>query len=167
MNLGKPIFSLVVLFILLVGLYAVAALFGAPIRLDRSAASRTLDMNIQGRSVLTPEEMTATQEPRDFQMLVSYTDNGFAPRDTTMRVGDTVRFINNSRVQVWIASHPASYGQLYPGIQNGCGSSAFDSCTALDPGEYREFTFDAEGMWGFSNRLNNSQAGVVNVVSQK
>ena len=108
-----------------------------------------------------PEDMTAAQNPKGFQLLVSYVNTGFEPREGTIKVDDTVRFVNNSTGQVWIA---ASGSSLYPAAQNGCGSSALDSCRALDPGESWEFTFTKKGSWRFANNLDKSVDGVIVVV---
>jgi len=112
---------------------------------------------------LTVSDMVAAQPAHGFQLLVSYTDRGFEPRTATIRSGDTVRFTNNSHEQLWVAAATNSSGALYPSIQNGCGSSALDSCKALNPGEYWEFTFGATGSWSYDNNLDTDRSGTINV----
>lgn len=107
---------------------------------------------------MTASDTIAAQQGNVFQLLVSYTDTGFEPRTATIKAGDTVRFTNNSSGQLWVA---ASGDTLYPSVQNGCGSSALDSCQALTPGEFWEFTFTQAGTWEFDNNLNKSDAGTL------
>ena len=115
---------------------------------------------------MTAEQLTASQNPKGFQMLVSYTERGFEPSVVSVKLGDNVRFFNSSSGKLWISSDPSASGSMYPGVFNGCGSSAFDSCYALSPGEYWEFTFDVEGSWDFNNTLDKSKTGVANVVKR-
>ena len=89
-------------------------------------------------------------------------DSGFEPKDATVHQSDTVRFTNNSTRDLWIAADGSS-GPVYPGVQNGCGSSALDSCRTLSPGEYWEFTFAKSGTWAFLNNLDKGDSGVVRV----
>ena len=78
-----------------------------------------------------------------------------------IKKGDTVRFTNNSTGDLWIAA--VGPDPLYPAVQNGCGSSALDSCRTLAPGEYWEFTFAEKGDWHFVNNVDKSKTGVVHV----
>ncbi len=155
MNIGKPILWLVLAVAALFVLSAVAAFFAM------SRTSVTADKPAVRRS-MTPEEATASQNPKGFQMLISYSDGGFDPRTFTIKKGDNVRFYNGSSGDLWVASDPTA-GPIYPGSITGCGSSAFDSCEALFPGEYYEFTFDLPGTWGFSNKLDAGKSGTVTV----
>jgi plastocyanin len=93
-----------------------------------------------------------------FQYLVSYTGNGFAPRTVSIKNGETIRFTNNSSADLWII---ATGTPLYPSIQNGCGSSAFDSCQPVSPGGFWELTFNAKGTWKYNNTLKQSDAATV------
>ena len=100
------------------------------------------------------------QSPQGFQQLISYTDRGFEPKRATIKVGDTVRFTNNSLVDIWVA---AGGDKLYPSVAGGCGSSALDSCAPFIPGRYWEFTFAEKGAWGVVNNLNKSHAVSIRV----
>ncbi|MDR3570925.1 MAG: hypothetical protein P4L81_01860 [Candidatus Pacebacteria bacterium] len=111
--------------------------------------------------MFTNADSVDEQENQPFQFLVSYTDTGFEARITTVEVGETVRFTNNSTGQLWVA---ATGTQLYPSIQNGCGSSALDSCRSLQPGEFWQFTFTKKGTWDFVNNLDKTKQGAIVVL---
>lgn len=97
-----------------------------------------------------------------FEHLVSITANGFEPSEPKARVADTIRFTNNSPEEVWIEGVSSIDNPPYP-EEGECGDSAFDSCKALQPGEYWEFKFRYAGTWLFRNKLNAEQVGVVYV----
>ena len=171
MDLKKPLILLVVFVLLLVGLSVVSGMYAFAPREKISGTLLAQDAPVSPGSP-TPlrtappqplaqvSDMIDQQDPRGFQALASYVDGGFEPVDITIRKGDIVRFTNNSTRQLWVA---ASGPTLYPALQNGCGSSALDSCSALLPGEYWEFRFAVAGTWGFQNNLNKDRAGMVKV----
>ena len=111
---------------------------------------------------LTASEMIAAQDPKGFQLLVSYVNTGFEPQNATIKVGDTVRFTNNSTENMWVAAIGTAANPLYPGTSN-CSASAFDSCGPLQPGYYWEFTFTQKGTWEFQNNLDKSNTATITV----
>ena len=110
----------------------------------------------------TDEVKAELAASKGFQVLVSYTDNGFEPATTTVQKGDTVRFTSNSSEDLWVASTGAS-GAVYPGTGKECGQSSFDTCHVLKHGEFWEFTFTTSGTWSYRNNRNTKMAGVVHV----
>lgn len=112
----------------------------------------------------SPEVMAYLAQSKGFQYLVSYTDRGFEPTKLTVKKGETVRFTNNSSEGLWVA---ASGQKVYPGVMNGCGSSALDSCRPIGQGEFWEFTFDAAGTWAFTNNIDKEKSGTVITVQSK
>ncbi len=100
-----------------------------------------------------------------FQLLVSYTDGGFQPSHASIKRGDTVRFTNNSSGEVWVSAAAVHNGNIFPGGPSSCGQSAFDSCTALQPKEFWEFTFDESGTWGYINVANPTHDAALEVVA--
>ncbi len=108
---------------------------------------------------ITPTMQAVLEESKGFQALVSYTDRGFEPRSLSIEKGDTVRFTNNSIRDLWVASS----GTPYPRGGDTCGESAFDSCIALKPLEFWEFTFDATGEWQYTDNLHKEFTGTVRV----
>ena len=112
---------------------------------------------------LTPEVKAMLEKSRGFEVLVSYTDNGFEPATTSIKKGETIRFTNNSSgTLLWVAARGGS-GAVYPGSGTDCGQSAFDTCNSIGRGEFWEFTFDIAGMWGYRNNRDTSKTGVVEV----
>ncbi len=154
MNLKRPVALLIALLFLTGLLYAVAAMFAlkAPPTVVHSDAV----------PFATERDTVAALEGRDFALLVSYTDRGFEPSDAAIKKGETVRFTNNASRPVWVAASDES-GTVYPGVQNGCGSSAFDSCGVIERGRYWEFTFDETGTWSFHNNVDKEHGGTVTV----
>ena len=110
----------------------------------------------------TPEIAAQLAKSHGFQMLVSYTDRGFEPTKTSIKTGEAIRFTNNSSRTLWIASAPVGDAALYPGTSD-CGASAFDTCKALKPREFWEFTFTQSGTWGYQNNLNKNDTATVSV----
>ena len=92
-----------------------------------------------------------------FQALISYTYRGFEPKSLAVERGDTLRFTNNTHGELWVASE----GTPYPAGKESCGSSGFDSCRVLSPGEFWEFTFERNGTWPYVNNLDKSNRAVV------
>jgi len=87
---------------------------------------------------------------------VSYTDNGFTPSLTTILVGTTVTFTNNSSGDMWVASSPHPTHTDLPG---------FDEKVAAVSGGTYSYTFNTVGNWGYHNHRNPSQGGTVVVVA--
>ena len=119
-----------------------------------------------GVSVDATGDVTIETEPIGdpvFHALVSYTDAGFEPAETTIRKGQTVRFVNNhSSRDSWIASaiHPTH--SVYPTKStDDCLGSSFDTCRGLKAGEFWEFTFNEVGTWGYHDHLRASQTGKI------
>jgi plastocyanin len=104
----------------------------------------------------------AAQSADTFQLVISYVNSGFEPATSTVQVGDTVRFTNNSTGQLWVASAPPASGEQYPG-NSLCGTSALDSCGALPPGQFWEFTFTQPGTWEVVNNFDKSETASITV----
>ena len=108
--------------------------------------------------------LIGTNEDDPYDVLITFTDEGYAPRDVTVAVGARVRFFNASHQETWPASaiHPTH--SLYPGKEStDCLGSAFDACRGLKPGEYWAFTFNYEGEWRYHDHLDATKAGSVTV----
>lgn len=111
---------------------------------------------------LTPAIIAQLKKSHGFQMLVSYTDRGFEPAITTIKVGNTVRFTNNSSHKLWIAAKGTSKNSIYPGTSD-CGESALDSCIPLNPGDFWEFTFTQSGTWTYQNNLDKNDTAIIHI----
>lgn len=128
----------------------------------RTTASATSTAEM-GRPPLTDEVKAQLAASKGFQVLVSYTDGGFEPNVVTIKKGDTIRFTNNSREDLWVAATGAS-GAVYPAGTGGeCGQSAFDGCRSISRGEFWEFTFNVAGTWSYQDNRDTKMTGVVQV----
>jgi len=102
-----------------------------------------------------------------FQVLISYTDNGFEPANVTIKKGDTVRFTNNStdKMNMKILS-PGSVGDTqYPGAAS-CGGSALNSCDDIALQDFWEFTFTSVGSWTYQDSLHPDNKGTITVTAK-
>ena len=149
--------------ILLVLAAGASVLSTVPLRSSAPPSQSLADSIRTGRAPI-PSFATSTREKlaasHGFQYLISYTDQGFEPAQLALKLGETVRFTNNSSHDIWIA---ASGSPLYPAVVNGCGSSELDSCSPFPPQDFWEFTFGVPGNWEVVNNLDKSQSGMVHV----
>ena len=112
----------------------------------------------------TLESACIAAAPQSFQYLVSFTEGGFAPKDLVIRIGEVVRFTNNSDYSLHINTDG---GTIYPPVLGGCSAeSALDSCRALAKGEYWELKFLTPGTWSYKNALNTWHRGTIRVNSE-
>jgi plastocyanin len=86
------------------------------------------------------------------EVFVTYTNSGFSPRTITINRGQTVRFVNNSSRNMWVASDPHPTHTIYP---------EFDSKRGVVSGSHYEFTFNRVGTWNYHDHLNASMTGTV------
>ena len=115
----------------------------------------------------TTQEETAQQEEEPmgdpvFHALVIYANDGFEPQTVTIKKGETVRFVNNSDRDVWVASaiHPTH--SIYPEkSEDDCLGSSFDTCRGLQAAEFWEFTFNETGSWKYHDHLKASETGTI------
>ncbi len=101
-----------------------------------------------------------------YDVVIEYTDDGFKPRDITIKRGERVRFLNTSSEGTWPASaiHPTH--SLYPEKEStDCLGSSFDSCRILQNGEFFDFTFQYEGEWRFHDHVHAYQTGSITVTT--
>ncbi len=107
----------------------------------------------------TEREKQILASSTGFQYLISFTGDHFEPATTTIHRGETVRFTNNSPAPLWLSAD-ARQGSTYPS-SGGCGVSALDSCGAIQPQEFWEFTFTESGTWGLINTFESDTTGTV------
>lgn len=98
--------------------------------------------------------------------IITYTNSGYSPSVSTVKAGDTVKFVNTSSGQMWTASaiHPTH--RVYPGTDIAeCGGAPtgamFDACTGTNSGGSWPFTFQNSGTWRYHNHLNPGHTGTV------
>src|SRR3989338_11440879 len=93
------------------------------------------------------EEVTETGN------IITFTESGFSPSPMTIKVGESVKFVNNSENDFWPASAMHPTHKVYPGSDiDKCGTSErnllFDACEGIAPGKSWEFVFNETGEWG-------------------
>ena len=93
---------------------------------------------------------------------VTYTASGFSPPSLTIARGETVQFINEGGLAMWVASAMHPTHAVYDGttLNEHCngGGSSFDQCAS--GGEY-SFVFEKAGPWKYHNHLNVSHTGTI------
>ena len=155
--------QLIVLAVILIVILLLVALFGTvPSSQPENAPLATLQ-TLPAPAAPTAAQMQELQNsPAVFQYLISYTKGGFQPDTLTVQKGDTVRFVNNSSEQLWVASVGSGSNQIYPGTSS-CGGSTFDSCGPLQPGDFWEFTFTQSGTYDFQNNVDPTKSGTISI----
>ncbi len=91
------------------------------------------------------KEITLPQENATWT--ISYSNTGFSPKTLTIKKGDSVRFVNNSDIDLWIDSD----------------TSLLDSNRPLISGEMFSYTFSTSGNWDFFNKSKTSSTGTIQV----
>lgn len=93
----------------------------------------------------------------DEPVTIVLTEDGFHPRDVSIKKGTPVTFASETGSTFWPASnqHP-SHGE-YP---------SFDPQRPLEPDESWTFTFDASGVWNYHDHLHAVHRGTIRVVGE-
>jgi plastocyanin len=81
-------------------------------------------------------------------------DKDYEPSNVTIKVGQTVAFMNSSQEDRWPASNIHPTHEIY---------SEFDPKQPVRPGEIWTFTFDKAGIWKFHDHLFPTQTGTITV----
>lgn len=99
---------------------------------------------------------TATKTARrpSETLIVRYTNAGWSPSTISIYTGDTVRFVNESKGRMWVASDPHPFHTTYRG---------FDQKASVPAGGYFEFLFTEPGTWNYHNHADPSFKGVIKV----
>lgn len=102
----------------------------------------------------TRRKMNGVAQGAPMTYIVRAYGAGFVPPSLTVRLGDTVRWINVDADRVWPASddHPAHL--IYP---------EFDALRNLTPGEEYSFTFKKTGAWKYHDHWIATRTGTITV----
>lgn len=129
----------------------------APATPPAPAASTSQEYNASGTvsDSAMPDTGTVT--------MVTYTDQGFAPKTVTIKKGETVMWTNKSREQMDVAVNPHPTHNGYDGTtrQQHCapgGKPSFDQCAS---GDTYTFTFTKVGQWSYHNHFDTALGGTV------
>lgn len=96
---------------------------------------------------------------------ITYTDDGFSPKDVTIGIGDTVRWVNKSSGMMWVASSVHPTHSVYSGTTleehcvSGASGTAFDQCG--DGTDAYTFVFTKAGTWRYHDHINAFRTGSV------
>lgn len=87
---------------------------------------------------------------------VTLTEEGFSPKEITIKNGKSVKFITSGKKPFWPASDLHPTHELY---------SDFDSKNPVNPGDAWVFTFTKSGRWKYHDHLFPYHTGTV-IVSE-
>ncbi|MEZ4104287.1 MAG: hypothetical protein R3B60_03295 [Candidatus Paceibacterota bacterium] len=87
---------------------------------------------------------------------ISYTDSGFEPKNLSITRGTMVHFVNESSIDMWVASddHPAH-----------TDLPTFDQFKGSKPGEQYVYIFDQAGEWKYHDHLTPTTIGTITVTN--
>ena len=84
---------------------------------------------------------------------VTYNDNGFSPALSTIKVGQSIKFVNQANQPLQLDSDPHPVHTDEPELNIG----------VIAKGESKTVTLTKKGTWGFHNHLNSSDEAKVDV----
>lgn len=102
--------------------------------------------------VETVNGVKVTSNETNSKNIVKYTDTGFNPSSLEIKIGQTVRFVNQSSHGMWVGSGPHPTHTAYP---------EFDMKRNIPIGEIYEFTFTKIGEWKYHNHTKAGMYGTV------
>ncbi|HSX36691.1 MAG TPA: cupredoxin domain-containing protein [Patescibacteria group bacterium] len=114
--------------------------------------SATPAANNQTSSTTAPQSPSSTTAAVP-AATITFTDNGFSPTVTTVKVGDTVQVTNKSSQPVQFDSDPHPAHTDEPELNVG----------EVEPGQSQTFVVTKAGHWGFHDHLDPSFTGKLNV----
>jgi len=102
--------------------------------------------------------------------VITYTDNGFSPKNVTVPLGGTVTFVNQSSHGMWVASDVHPTHTDYDGTTKNAHCAAgytgpipFDECKPDGAGASYTFTFTKAGSITYHNHVFASDTGTITV----
>lgn len=97
------------------------------------------------------EENSVTDTIEDIATVI-YSDDGFSPKEISVKVGQTVQFVNENSGNMWVASDDHPTHKKLPELDNK---------EAVKNGESYKFIFTKEGEWGYHNHIKPTAVGVI------
>ena len=150
-----------------IAVIALVALGGYFLISNRAAAPTP----IENEAATTSAPILGEEEPMGdpiFHALVEYTNDGFSPETVNIKVGETVRFVNNSDFSMWVGAdeHPTHTSYDGTATSEHCANGltiggAFDMCRPAVAAEFWEFTFTKEGTFDYHNHTRASHGGTI------
>ena len=149
-------------FILLVALVAVVGLAAQSCKSATNYGEQDQATNEESNTG-TSTERSASTSPGSTgttttakTVTISYDGSKFSPATVNIKVGDTVKFVNQSSLAMWVGSDPHPSHSDLPG---------FDSKASVGKGASYSYKFTTAGTFGYHNHLYPNQEGTV-VVTQ-
>lgn len=102
-----------------------------------------------------PKPAAKTSAPVE-KNTVSYAGGAFTPTTLNIKAGESVKFVNNSTLSMWVMSGPDAYHSEYP---------TFNQERTVGKGGVYNFTFVTPGTYQYFNKNNPSAKGLI-VVSK-
>ena len=154
-NATKYIIGLVIIAIVIIAISLAARNQTTTAPTENAATTQTSAETVVST---TPEPTIPAQT-----VIVEYTDQGFMPKEVSIKVGDTVKFVNKSSEGMWVGSAMHPNHVVYSGteLKDHCpdtAGTAFDQCGTTN--EY-SFTFNKVGSWGYHNHVSAKMFGKV------
>lgn len=119
----------------------------------KDSISETINQDTDGfPKVETVNGVKVPNNETNSKNIVNYTDTGFNPSSLEIKIGQTVRFVNQSSHGMWVGSGPHPTHTAYP---------EFDTKKNIPIGEVYEFTFTKIGAWKYHNHTKSGMYGTV------
>lgn len=93
--------------------------------------------------------------------IIMYSDTGFSPTPTTLAVGTTATWSNESSRSLWV--YPSNDGEDYCIGQDA--PTSFNQCTSIEKGGSYSYTFTEPGTYTYHNQDRPADVGVIYVTA--
>lgn len=132
--------------VLMLGTVVAASLVLGGCKLYRTGTTGT-----GGTGTGQQQQSPSTTSPVQGEVLITYSDNGFAPGGARAKVGQKVEFSNASSTTIQVNSAPHPTHTLYPELNIG----------TIAPNETKSVTFTKPGTYKYHDHLNASRTGEI------
>lgn len=119
-----------------------------------------------------PQSPEAVAPAQGTEAVITYSSEGFSPVDLSVKVGETVRFVNNSGSGMWVGAdeHPTHTDYDGTSKNDHCvdgtpTGGAFDMCRQIPTGESWSFTFTKAGTFDYHDHTRAQHGGSVTVTN--
>lgn len=96
--------------------------------------------------------VSSSASPSSNQNTVTYSSTGFDPKTITIKMGQTVTWVNQDTNSLQVASSPHPTHTDYPPL---------NSVGTIEPGQMSSFTFSTAGTFKYHDHLNPQNWGEV------
>jgi plastocyanin len=134
--------------ITIIGLIGIIIIVGFVVNRDSAQAPAPVE------NIIDLNEPQTMVEPPIDSVVIEVTEDGFEPADVTIKLGDTVTFVNTKDRVIWPASNDHPIHTDYP---------EFDPRRGFEKGDGWSFTFDRVGEWGYHDHVSPLDQGTITV----